>query len=91
VARIEVKYIAHLSTAADNRIQEWIETDAKTIRDLVVEIDAGSPGFARLMVNPETNEMVYNNGVLLQRKGGLTNRIFSLDTPIEEEDTVVFW
>ncbi len=91
MARIAVKYLAHLSTGARNRIQESVETDAKTLRELIVEIDGRNPGFARLLVNPETNEMVDNNGVLLRRKGGLTNRMFSLDTPIEEEDTVTFW
>ena len=91
MARIKINYLAHLSTAAGNRTSETLDTEAKTIRQLVAWIDERSPGFGLLMVDPNTNDMADNNSVLLRRDGELSGKVHSLDTLIREGDTVTFW
>ena len=91
MTKITVKYLAHMSAAAGNTIKEELNTEAKTVRELVAWVEQRNPGFGALMIDPQTNQMVHNNSVLLRRAGGLTNKLFDLDTTIEEGDTITFW
>jgi molybdopterin converting factor small subunit len=88
VRKLVLKYCTHIAVFTGKLI-ETIETKAKTVKDLITELDEKYPGFKELFfVNGKFNvrTMIY-----IKKKGAFTLPVIDQMTPLKDFDEVIFF
>ncbi len=85
--KLVLKYCTHIAIFT-GKLVETVETKAKTIEELLVELDERYPGFKQLFfVNGKFNvrTMIY-----IKKKGAFTSPVIDPMTPLKDFDEVIF-
>jgi len=87
---IELRYIACVYPIT-GKFDEFYETNAGTVRDLIKELDGIYGGFIETFINQETGKLNLNTMIYYGESDKPTKGVLDLDQQISDGAKVLFW
>ena len=87
---LDLRYIACVYPIT-GKLDEYLETNAETIRDLIKELDDIYGGFVETFINKETGKLNFNTMIYYGEREKPTKGVLDLDQKISDGAKVLFW
>ncbi len=87
---IEVRYVSHL-VVITGKMKERIETKARDLGQLIVELDEEYSCFADIFLGEDNSSGELKAAVYLRRKDTPPQGVIYSDFKLEDEDIYMFW
>ena len=87
---IHLKYATWIITVT-GKWEETIQTESRTISDLISELDQIHPGFKDIFIPPKIGKLNIRTMIYLTRAGQPTKGVVELQEIIEDNDTLLFY
>jgi hypothetical protein len=72
-------------------LDEHYKTQAKTLGDLLTELDRKYGGFCEIFVNGKTGQLNFNAMIYYGGPGKVPVAVIDLDQPVEDHAKITFW
>lgn len=72
-------------------LDEYFQSNASTIRDLLVELDAKYGGFREMFADEKTGKLNIKAMIYYAVEGKVPNAVIDLDQPLEQGAKITFW
>lgn len=90
MSKLELRYVAHISAITGKLVEEY-ETQAKTLRELIRELDRHYKGFGKTIEDPNTGRLSLKAMIYYGDRDKPHISITDLDAPVQDGGTVTFW
>jgi hypothetical protein len=87
---INLQYATWIITVT-GKWQESIDTDSKTIFELILDLDKKYPGFKDIFIPPEIGKLNIRTGINLIRSGSPSKGVIDPNEKIMKNDTLIFY
>ena len=87
---IHLKYATWIITVT-GKWEEIIQTESKTISELISELDKIHPGFKDIFIPPQIGKLNIRTMIYLTRAGQPTKGVVDLHERLEDNDTLLFY
>lgn len=88
--KITIIYGLHFNEMS-GEYHEDLEFEGGALKDLLRALDEKYGGFTEELVDPESGALRTTNGILVQRAEAKTMPLFTLDSEIQDGDTLTFY
>jgi hypothetical protein len=88
--RLKLRYLAHVSMVT-GILQEFHETQSRSLKALLNELDQRYCGFQSLFIPAEGGGLNLNAMIFYQPPGKIPAPFMDLNSPLEDGATLTFW
>ena len=88
--KLQLRYVAAVYPIT-SKLDEELDTDAGTLRDLIVELDSIYGGFSEMFINKQSGKMNLNTMIYYGEEGKVPLAVLDIDQPVSDGARITFW
>lgn len=88
--KVHLRYVACVYPIT-GKLEEYYDTESKTLRELIDELDGLYGGFNEMFIEPETGHMQLNTMIYYGEEGKVPVAVLDIDQPVSDKAKITFW